>query len=208
MKKKVFYDAGQAYNYLINSILRLDRNPIYIMSVEAKGKDYNLFIRDLLTDTRKVILYSDDQLNLNPVPLGFCNVRRFYNQAYYTFRLPARTWSIGLNHTNFGVSSPFGSAENKSALKEKSTDLFASPSLVRTIMNDYPSIEQAAKTLKETRFEKECIAFSRNFALSRRMEVIYGLASLPIGEFNGRAFNLKDEYAYLHEMLLNEVNDA
>jgi len=201
MKKKVFYNASQAYNYLVSSIIRLEKVPIFVVTVEAKGKDYALLVRNLGSDKQQTVLYSDERLNLNTVSLGFCNLKRFYNQVYYTYRLPARSWSIGLSATTFGVYNLYGSSQT-------GADLLTSAALARTIMNDYPLIEQAAKQLKKTRFEKECIAFSRNFALNQRMEVIYGLINLPIGEFNGQAFSLKDEYAYLYDLLMSEVDNA
>lgn len=96
------YDsAADADRYLKGTIIRLEKEPIYIQgSSYSRGRV--LLKYHPIIGSKKVELISckDEALDYNPVNLGYCSDGR---NLGYLLRMPSRTWKQGLSSKNLRV---------------------------------------------------------------------------------------------------------
>ena len=218
MRNKNFFDAHQAQRYLNDSIIRLANDPIYIAGIEPTRSrtDYKLFYYPIPFPTdagsnrlaHKIIPLKDKNINLNPVPLGFINAPYLYTaDAYvtlYAYRMPIRTWSIGLTRQNLMiVPTPDTTIREDDRMVDNA--LMQSQALKDTIQGVYPSAQQAIRTMRDNKNIRG-IAFSRNFAINQRNELFFKWNTQSVGIIrDDLSFRLFDDNKYLVQSLTEDV---
>lgn len=174
---------GDDYNYahsrLQETIVRIGANPIYVYSVSPGMMVQYAELEDL--DAKKVCYVKD--LDLKPVPLGYCNYNKY---ACYLSRMPMRRdWRQGLRRGNF-ISSGAVHADRipYSALK-------------KTILGEYPKFIKALESVGKV----NTIAWHRHWAVDRLGQVFHKGAKKPVGKIVNGAVELNSQSMYLKEAL-------
>src|SRR5574341_820592 len=160
MKANFFFDLAHADAYLRGSIIRIKKEPIYVVqaSIHQQIGIYYTSLTDM-AGSPKFINLKDNDINLYPPELGFINTARFnIPKICKAFRTPARLWKIGLTIENV----KFFPMENKL--------LFSKP-MYNCIVGNYPKYEEALSIIKKNK-NSSC-AFSRKFAISSKNEVLF-----------------------------------
>ena len=175
--KREFYNEDQAMSYLTNSVIRLDKEPIYITGVRASRNDYRLAYSTVGNQREpREIKYSDKKLDLSPIPLGFINYPKRTgryptpNLSIWAGRSPRRGWKIGLS-TGAIVLQPQGTDTNILRDLDKSHLITSSP-FRQTVVGNYPSFKKIVEKLKGDE-STDSLAFSRRFCLDRKNNVFY-----------------------------------
>jgi len=203
MKNKSFYDGDQANMYLTNSLIRLKGEPIYIQGVRSHNR--GLYIRYYIpsqqnsNDINEIDIDHND-INMNPVPLGFVNIKIPYerrSQIIDVFRKPIRGYRIGLCRNNIDYKKIFGETQDYDT-----RNILISRELMNTIKGKYPQYEEAfnftVKSLGRSR------AFSRRFGIQNMGDnhhLIYSKLHNPVGMCTKREPILFDQFKYLQEAL-------
>lgn len=207
MKNKIFYDIQHAHRYLRNCIIRYKDRPIYVADVQPyKGKIYRIIyysVGDKLKEL-DVINTNDEHLCFDPVPLGLCNT--YYNKkytCYFTSRIPARMWKIGLNKQNLSSSTIHPQFSRNPVFISK---ILNSRELKNTIQNKYPSLNKIMQRLSDSDPDNH-IAFSRNFAMSHNKLFFQNYGE--VGKINNNTeIKLFEECSFLKEMLQEDLRNA
>lgn len=95
----MIYDTAEyARSRLVETVVRLGDKPIFILSVD----DNSIASFYLLEDSKRVCHTHVNDLNIEPVPLGFYNTK---NGAIYAARLPQRNdWRQGLRNQSLSLN--------------------------------------------------------------------------------------------------------
>lgn len=100
-----------------------------------------------------------EELDITPVKLGYLNYNR---NVHYIFRLPMRRdWKQGLRNSTI------------STVKGKNIERIPSRYLAKLIEGSYPKFNKVVEHLSSEKSRVEAMAFSRNFAVNKSMELIY-----------------------------------
>lgn len=187
-------DPHYASQKLSGSIVRLDGRPIYIESVYEDG------IVSFSTFTGQNRQCQLNELNLEPVPLGYINLRQ---NTVYGQRVPARYYIQGLRQNNFLTRgrSRLGSPIHRSL------------ALYNTICGIYPSLADCFESLVE-REGCQSKAFSRKFALKRNgnrvrdLDLMYRDKKVGVVSQGSEGINyrLDSNKGYLQECLEEAIN--
>jgi len=192
MAKKDFYDVNHANLRLSGTIVRLGGLPIYISEVYD---DWSVRAKYLLSykDLRIPNLLNSEQLDISPVPLGFCQMEE---SASYLMRIPRRRTKQGLSEDSINSHD----APRNSIMESKAY----SQSLGNTIINKYPPLKAALKMLGKG---FNSVGIARNWALyhqGTRILLLYKYHG-QVGELANGVFSLTEEYRYLQESLDEEL---
>lgn len=193
-----FYDRDHAEMYIIDSVIRLGEEPVYITDVEYAGDDIFLYYQHLVDANKMGRVRTDNpDINMNPVDLGMC---QYNNRALYTSRIPRRMWKIGLNKQNF--SYQYVVPQNIRA-PNMNTLLF-SKGLVHCIKGEYPSFEEAQSRVLDPDNNELNVGFSRSFCLT--IKAIYYKWTGLVGYHKKQEVRLLPEFKFLQEQLEEDMN--
>ena len=190
-----FYDVHHASNYLTESIIRVAGHPVYVMEVGGRPYRLSYVPTDDMYNTRtsKTIMLDDEDVDLEPIPLGLCNYRSC--SAYLT-RIPRRAWKVGLTtralHITWIRDNP-----------GLGTDILWSENFVQMVKGRYPVLD----TTKLLGSGQPSFAFDRHFTVVKErnaFKVYYKWRNDEcIGEYSidRRSIVLKEKFCYLRESL-------
>lgn len=168
---------------LVGTIVRIKNEPVKVVDISPKGIATAYFLKD-----DKEFFTDIDNLNLEPVPLGYINWRK---NCYYMVRKPIREdWRQGLRMGNAAFIGEQGFME------------FPRRELRDTILNQYPTFAQAVEAVTKQGATK--VAFNRVFAVSSGKELFY--KERVVGSFD-KLPQLSDKFRYLHECLQEFFNE-
>lgn len=176
-------DYEYANSRLAETIVRLGKEPIFVFSVRS-GMTVQYAPLSDLTDVK---ICHIDELNLQPVPLGYCN----YNKhASYLTRMPMRRdWRQGLRRGNF------------CSLNAVNADRIPYESLRQAIIGDFPSLAAALEAAKKVK----SIAWHRHWAVDNFGQLFYKGGTKPVGKVVNGELQLDSRYIYLNESLKESV---
>ena len=174
---------GKDYEYansrLSETIVRRNGEPVYVYGVRG-GMSVQFASLENLDD---VIECHIDELDLHPVPLGYCNYNKL---ASYLSRVPMRRdWRQGLRRGNFVSLS--GIDANRIPYE----------CLRQAILGDYPTFTAALEAVKKMK----SIAWHRHWSLDVNMQVLYKGGVRPVGRVENGQVVLDSRYMYLTEAL-------
>lgn len=206
MRNKTFHDHDHAYRYLTSSVIRLGEEPIYVMDIGVKkdGRFSIVYKTVGRVEANKSIAIDDERVNMNPVSLGYMNVKEpFTNNCdvRVAFRRPYRGWKIGLCYDNLML---FTQNHNQiSGMDRLYNDVFNAGFLRDTIMGKYPSYRQALNLAENG---VPC-AFSRRFSFNKDARLCFNQLVKPVGRLDrNRQVKLDDGYEYLAQILTEDMS--
>lgn len=188
---------GNDYQYassrLKDSVVMCDGKPIYVQEISGKG---------LVTATNlsngKMETFLLDDIDLTPIQLGYINSK---DRACFGYRYPSRTYKQGLTKYNFGAHNFY--------------ETYHSKSVVRTILNIYPSLEDCLE--QAINHEIDSIAFSRDFAVGFAEEdlkcpLFYRDVRVGYISWNNKGNNcnyeLHNRFEFLQEVLEKAIKNV
>lgn len=198
MKHKKFYDSDHAHRYLSGSVIRIGGEGAYINNVftnRGKIKLSFYLIKDITKESTCSI--EDEDVDLNPVPLGFVNYSAFnsLHLAVKAVRIPARDWKIGLTTRNLNID--VGAIPKRTIL--------ISTGMHKTIVNEYPSVAEAIDRVQKGG-KQVSVAFSRKFSINQHSELIYIQLDTPVGEiYKQKEIMLYPNFEYLTQLLEKDL---
>lgn len=178
---------GKDYNYaesrLVDSIVRIAKTnqPIMVQRVDAVTGT----VSAIKLSTREDILVELDDLNLKPVPLGWCNTQR---GATYLARIPKRRdWRQGIRaETCFSSQTRFVNIQYAD--------------LAKCIMGEYPRLDEVLKA-----GVNRVVAWSRKWATDCK-SVFFGNLG-EVGTIVDSTPVLNENFLFLKESLaLNQTS--
>lgn len=180
------YDTAEyANNRLADTIVRLKDEPVYVHGVRENWK---VDITPLGKGDSEVCNF--DQLNLEPVPLGFCNTRRA--GAVYVSRLPRRDdWRQGLRQNTIKTFPVLGEPISYEYLRQ------AIVGVQRPLLEAVQAAEGTGKP----------IAFHRHWAVTESSKLQYKWDIVGVVKADG-AVSFKEEFAYLESRFMEDIRDA
>lgn len=188
-----YQEIGYAATRLVDSIVLLDKLPIYVQHINDEGEVSFSYIKNNAIGKCKL-----SDLDINPVPLGYCN----YNKStYYLQRMPVRQdYKQGLRHRTLRIVRRGNIAEP--------SDNIPSKAIHTTIIGDFPTYIRARDvTLGDARGVS--MAFSRNFAAIQGGTLQYkGLLNVGYVLPDKDKPKLLDKFAWLSEALEEELEKA
>ena len=217
MRSKNFYDAHQAHRYLNDSVIRLNNEPIYVVSIDTTRTKYDYKIHYVplpigLNGAQqkdvKVVRLKSSGIDLNPVPLGFINSPSLFQPkihvVMYAYRYPNRNWHVGLTSGNLAIISMRDSVVREDD-RRPDRSLLQSQSIKDTIMGVYPSVRHILKLMRKDNGIRG-MAFSRNFAINYRSELFFKWNRQSVGHIeNDLSFNLFNDNKYLIQSLTEDL---
>lgn len=145
-----------------NSIIRYDGKPVF---VRTDNQSLHLYTLPGGQDLIKVVKRDDPLIDISPIKLGYCNVRRGeILRACYITRTPWRRTKQGLTSSGIRLNHHQGVAPTGST----STAIFGSKDFVEMLNNEYMAMEKVM-TLLNNLYEKnksyQEVAIHRNVAI-------------------------------------------
>lgn len=213
-----FYDYNGVVQRINHSVIRYKDVPVYVDEVlygdpEKRyrvGDAVIVRLTDLLTGKHFSIDAESADLNTASPPLGYMNQSKRC-VAFFLERIPRRRWKSGLNSENVAAMTPLGET------MPTSSKMFRSSDIARTILNDYPTLQECedkiAESLASPLFSVENIghtllaqAFHRQLALVKPNTPEDSPTYLAyqgewIAEKQGNTFVLNEEFFYMKEFL-------
>jgi hypothetical protein len=172
-------DYEYANSRLTETIVRLKGEPVYIFKVGAGMKTEYCTLEDMTTVKR----CQAGELDLKPVPLGYCNYNK---QACYLSRIPMRRdWRQGLRRGNFA------------SLSGVNADRIPYDVLRQCIVGDYPTFAGAVEAVKKVK----SMAWHRHWAVDSDLRILYKGSNVPVGMLENGEIVLNSKYQYLKEAL-------
>lgn len=176
-------DWSYASSRLSETIVRLKGEPVYIYSVHSgMSAKYAK-----LSDLDNIAFCHVDELDLKPVPLGYCN----YNKtACYLARIPMRRdWRQGLRRGNF------------TSLSGVDAERIPYESLRKTILGEYPTYTASLDAVRKVK----SMAWHRHWAVDNDLQVFHKGAVRPVGQVVNGVVELTSRSLYLAEALSESV---
>lgn len=202
MKTKNFYDLNHASNYLVNSMIRVDDEPVIVNGFDHSTASKIIMSYYAVNNKKiKTVPINSDRVNLSPVPLGFLAIRAPFNaflRTAYTCRYPSRRWKVGLTQNNIGIIKL---PKSKDYFSQES--VFYSTELRDTVLGLYLKFEEALDLAN--RNNGIDIPFSRVFATNGTV-LYYKAFDQAVGQINGTLPVLHDDFRFLNERLQEDLN--
>ena len=172
-------DYEYANSRLTETIVRLKGEPVYIFRVGI-GMVTNYATLD---DFNTIKTCKTEELDLKPVPLGYCNYNK---QACYLTRIPMRRdWRQGLRHGNF------------TSLSGVDANRIPYDVLRQCILGDYPTFNGAVEAVKKVK----SMAWHRHWAVDSQLQIFHKGGNRPVGVLDNGQVVLSSKYQYLKEAL-------
>ncbi len=195
-----FYDTAQAAMRLNNSVIRVNKKPIYVLDVEqiaehGSNRTFKITYRNVgSAEHINVSNYSHhktNQFDFKPVQLGYVNYRDGrQNHCIATSRIGARMWKIGATSRNIRA---FFLGGDRWQLSEA---FMLSESLYDTIQGDFPTLEKA---IENSVSGNGSMAFSRDFAVGN--QVLWHRFNSKVGTYKDNVLELNKDFKFLQESL-------
>lgn len=185
-------DFGYANSRVAGTLVRLKKNnePVLVQIVGNSGICIVTPAEDIETREKDLRVHLDD-LNLEPVPLGYVNNSGY---AIYLQRIPVRRGpgNQGLTQANCGSSG-------------ERLWRFPAKSLRQCILGEYPTFAKAVEEAKVPRRNgsRKLIAFNRHWAISQ--DELYYKNTLLVGNIVKGKPILNPKFNYLKEYLAELV---
>jgi hypothetical protein len=179
------YDARTASMYLVQGVIRVGTDPVYVDAVEyeAAGK-FRLHYHLLGCDNRHHFIWWGDKLiNYHPVPLGNLNYGRGVVVAQ---RSPNRQWKLALSNRTLRLTSSNG---------DKVAGLLDTIPLADCIKGKYPTLREA----REMFDDKHTVAVDRDFAIRTDGKLWHRHCGI-VGRHRP-VLKLRDDYFWLKETM-------
>lgn len=173
--------------------------PVLVISVGSDGGKKVAQIKDLKDgDIKRIVIDSDDTLTPPDSRLGFVNLNGL---VVYAKRTPVRRYMMGINDSNLKVQKLVDYFRyERGEIHQLST---SSMEFYRTLMGEYPSLEQALEQVKT--FGGAC-AFDRQFAVCENRYLYYKnlkVGRVLRGAIDARGFEFVPEKEYLKSVIWN-----
>lgn len=173
------------------SLIRYKDKPFFVTEPGRNGR--NCFLRGIftLTGEEDVIQLPNKDLDIRPVPLGYMNL---VAQTLYVMRKPQRRYKQGFSSQAFTTSGP-------GRINFMIRECIYSKSLAKTVVGDYPDMEQA---LDHTKKKKGSCAFHRRFAFyfDRDLGIVQlHYRGVPVGMYMSGEVMLSEPHQFLAEEL-------
>lgn len=199
MKYDFFYNTDHAYQYLSDSIIKIEGIPSIIGDVARHSKTFKIHYQPSYNPEGipyKSILINDEAVDMSPICLGYFNKSRFENhRTFRVFRKPCRDWKIGLHSSNVKCLE----------YSDEISELLMSRYMFNLMTNNFPSFEQALYIINKK--ETNSVAFNRHFAL-KGYDIYYNIVDYKIGSVDKKgSFSLFEGSEYLGELLEKAVNN-
>lgn len=201
MKKKLWHNTEHADAYLSSSVIRLGEDPIYVHRVYGDQISYWPLGKVGGRNKVNVVNLYHDEVNLNPVPLGMLATSESSKATCFLSRSPRRAWKQGLASSSL-ILEKINKDDKAKRIRFNKNDVLYSLSLKNTIKNKYIEADAAAKLSKE---EDIPVAFGRRFAIWNG-KIFYKDKGVPVGTWLKTGFQLNDEFLFLKEALLEDLN--
>ena len=205
MKHKEFYDEHHARSYLIGSIIRLGKQPIFIRELQAAeeqriNKKFRVIYSRVGEHNNSILFLPNSNINMIPVPLGMMSTEE---GTWYVQRQPTRGWKIGLNPENISYQIISGRPVKNIGLRREQPDVsFNSQELNNCILGNHPSYNDALQLVMKG--NKHSQAFSRQFAINRGGLVFKSIDD-TVGVCERNKPILFDHFQYLQEVLEEDL---
>lgn len=176
---------GKDYEYansrLVETIVRRAGVPIFVVSVNRGMVVYYYNLDEMDGDLKTCDI---DELDLHPVPLGYCNFNKY---ATYLSRIPMRRdWRQGLRKGNF-TSQGAGYPGERIPYE----------ALSQVIIGDYP----AYKACLDAVLKVKSMAWARHWSVDNALDVFYKGGRNPVGKVEEGNVILIPSFSYLKEAL-------
>jgi hypothetical protein len=216
-----FYDRNHVARYLTNTMIRVNNEPAWVVDTGHDGEDYTMSyvtkFKDVaggsVPDLRfmKQCRVAEDNVNLNPIPLGMVNLEtnrtntgQTVKVCTYTVRMPKRQWIIGLSPRTMHYYGPEPSAIRDHDILIDGSFILYSDGMKKTILNDFPSFRRARELVMKDRTYS--VAFSRRWRLTRRGELKYKWFPDVIGLVSDAGqITLARDKQYLEQALYEDI---
>ena len=182
----VSYEEDWEYgaSKLSGSIVRYNSEPVWVQNV---NEDCIATTEHIITGIQQNVPMRD--LNLEPIPLGYCN----WTIPTYVTRLPQRSWKQGFRSGNMYCLGHPGS--------------ISSESFYNMVKGIYPTIDYALDFLSCD--DRKGMAFSRKFSILnnkvRGFLLMYKNREVGTVLGNNGKPELKNKFTYLQEALEQEI---
>lgn len=172
-------DFEYARHKLCDSIVRYNNEPVFVVAVNNDGATK---IHDLLNGKYETVNLKD--LDLTPVPLGYCN----WDNPTYVTRLPSRSWRQGIRSQTIYSLGHMGNIK--------------SVPFVNMITGIYPKLQECVELVELE--EVSGLAFNRKFAIEKMVQggiaFLYKQKRVGLLDIQKSLFPFIDpKYRYLHE---------
>lgn len=174
-------DHEYANSRLVETIVRKGKTPIFVVSVN-RGMVVHYYRLDEVGAQLQTC--DIDELDLHPVPLGYCNYNKF---ATYLSRIPMRRdWRQGLRKGNFTSQGDGYPGER-----------IPYEALSQVIIGEYPTYPACLDAVRKVK----SMAWSRHWAVGNGLEVFYKGGRSPVGKVEEGNVILIPSFSYLKEAL-------
>lgn len=194
MEEIAVRDLQQMYE---RSLCKYKDNYIYILSIED---DEQVEYLDLNTQRINLTKFNSEDFDFTPVRIGYVNYRGVAN---YIIRNPIRQFKAGTAPTNCHiVPINIKLLDHKKIARVSESQMrsleFNSIELLDALNNNYPSIENIVKDMKENKAIIS-LAFDKQFAIDYKYNIYY--RNKLVGKFIDNNIKLLDQYEYLTRCL-------
>lgn len=184
----MYDNERDAKRYLQDSVIRVGKKPIYVSSIfTVRGKQTVKYF-PLGSYQTKIIALDDEDLNFNPVPLGYGKSCRGYPSVGYFHRYPARMWKQGLSWDSLKILTN----EEGYFFYNIREDIESSKILLDVIKGKKVSYDRAFKG-------ENCGIFSRKWAVHPISKSVLYKGKL-VGKAEKNKILLLPEYGYLDKV--------
>lgn len=183
-----FYDQDMAQRYLTESVVMCGGEPGYVMDVRNHQYGWTVLYAPV-RDPRAIYHIRGDDVDTQPLPLGYCNWRGVEScKVLAVTRKAARNWKTGLARNNMCIryiSEGVNVARN--------TDMLKSQALADCVLGIYPTYDEAIDMPGGMAW---CRTFCHNDGF-----IYHLLDDEPVGKLVDREIELYLDKLYLIEEL-------
>lgn len=183
---KMYDSLEYARSRLRNTIVREEEGqPVIVSELTGRSTSIKVISINMITDVVKEDRLSN--LNLTPVPLGYVNTDISCTHAS---RMPMqRDWKQGLRRANTVYTNNDVEVSNRQ--------------LGLTISGQYPDVRNCIQEVTDRNVRS--MAFSRNFCVSRGLNLQYKGRFLIGKMLNEDNFSLLDDFEWCREELMKDL---
>lgn len=149
----------------LNCVVMYKNSPVFILAVSAAR---TVRLKHLISQKIEEVKFSLDLFEAPLRRLGFVNSGL---SCVYITRIPVRKYYMGISQNNISIQ-PIAEYDEARAYEvfQRDCKRLQIPEIGNSLLNNYPSLEDALKTLREF---KGAIAFDKQFAVSYRGRIYY-----------------------------------
>jgi hypothetical protein len=198
MKNRKFANQKHAYDYLVNSMIRVNEIPVWVTLVDEGLLYYRNL--DSKNELHQKIPLDDPSIDMNPVPLGFLASQSEKDiSCAYVKRAPYRQWKIGLTTNNCIVTNPF---KHGCSYVPAPHHIIWTKAMINTVLGKYLDPTGAQDLSRKT---ERPAAFGRRFGVFQDYLLFRDLGE-PVGIVTKGKPELHEDFTYLTTMLNEDLN--